>query len=123
MRLAETPAGKQIAEGRSAADRLSSSAGVSPSPASRVGSAGERNADYVPRRKKPDWLSGGKIAGMVDRIEWITMPDARPRSTRCKSGEIDFLEQPSVDLPSVLEANSDLTVAVLNKFGFRSMAG
>src|SRR5260370_35227160 len=33
-----------------------------------------KNTDYVPRREKPSWASGGKVV-KVDRVEWIYIPD------------------------------------------------
>ncbi|WP_173640470.1 ABC transporter substrate-binding protein [Bradyrhizobium sp. 41S5] len=113
-RLAETPPGKQIAEQIGSGPFKFVQAEFQPG----VKAVYERNADYVPRKEKPDWLSGGKVA-KVDRVEWITMPDAQTAINALQSGDIDFLEQPSIDLVPVLEANSDLTVAVLNKFGFQ----
>ena len=113
-RLAETPPGKQIPEQVGCGPFKFVAGEFQPG----VKAVYERNADYVPRKEKPDWLAGGKVA-KVDRIEWITMPDAQTAINALQSGDIDFLEQPSIDLLPVLEANSDLTVAVLNKFGFQ----
>lgn len=113
-RLAETPPGKQISEQIGSGPFKFVASEFQPG----VKAVYQRNADYVPRREKPDWLSGGKVA-RVDRVEWITMPDAQTAINALQSGDIDFLEQPSIDLLPVLEANPDLTVAVLNKFGFQ----
>ena len=113
-RLAETPPGKQIAEQIGSGPFKFVQAQFQPG----VKAVYERNADYVPRKEKPEWTSGGKVA-KVDRVEWITMPDAQTAINALQSGDIDFLEQPSVDLLPVLEANPDLSVAVLNKFGFQ----
>jgi len=38
-----------------------------------------------------------------------------------QSGDIDFIEQPPFDLLPVLEANPDLKVETLNKFGFQTL--
>ena len=106
-RLAETPPDKPIPEQIGSGPFKFVQAEFQPG----VKAVYERNADYVPRKEKPDWLAGGKVA-KVDRIEWITMPDAQTAINALQSGDIDFLEQPSIDLLPVLEANSDLTVAV-----------
>ena len=37
--------------------------------------------DYKPRDEPPSWAAGGKVA-KVDRVEWLWIPDTRPRSTR-----------------------------------------
>ncbi len=36
----------------------------------------EKFADYTPRQEKASWLAGGKQM-LVDRIEWVIMPDRR----------------------------------------------
>jgi peptide/nickel transport system substrate-binding protein len=113
-RLAETPAGKQIPEQIGSGPFKFLQAEFQPG----VKAVYERNADYVPRKEKPEWTSGGKVA-KVDRVEWITMPDGQTAINALQSGDIDFLEQPSIDLLPALAANSDITIAVLNKFGFQ----
>ena len=69
----------------------------------------EKNADYVPRKEPPSWTSGGKVV-KVDRVEWITMPDAQTAVNALQSGDIDFMENPPFDLLPVLEANKDIKV-------------
>ncbi|GAA0000051.1 hypothetical protein BRDID11002_00510 [Bradyrhizobium diazoefficiens] len=41
----------------------------------------EKFADYAPRQEKASWLAGGKQI-MVDRIEWIVMPDPATAAAR-----------------------------------------
>jgi peptide/nickel transport system substrate-binding protein len=57
----------------------------------------------------------------VDRVEWITMADAQTAVNALQSGDIDFMENPPFDLMPVLEANPDLKVETLNKFGFQTL--
>ena len=80
----------------------------------------EKNTDYVPRKEPASWTAGGKVV-KVDRVEWLTMPDAQTAVNALQSGDIDFMENPSFDLLPVLEANKDLKVEVLNKFGFQTL--
>ena len=40
-----------------------------------------KNTEYVPRKEPPSFASGGKVA-KVDRVEWLYIPDARPRPRR-----------------------------------------
>ncbi|MBR1222719.1 ABC transporter substrate-binding protein [Bradyrhizobium sp. U87765 SZCCT0131] len=80
----------------------------------------EKNKDYVPRSEPPSWTSGGKVV-KVDRVEWVTMPDAQTAVNALQSGDIDFIEFPPSDLLPVLEANKDLKVENLNKFGFQTL--
>jgi peptide/nickel transport system substrate-binding protein len=79
-----------------------------------------KNADYVPRKEPPSWTSGGKVV-KVDRVEWVTMPDAQTAVNALQSGDIDFMEAPSFDLLPVLQANPDLKIEVLNKLGFQTL--
>ena len=81
----------------------------------------EKNKDYVPRKEPPSWTSGGKVV-KVDRVEWITMPDAQTAVNALQSGDIDFMENPSFDLLPVLEAqqgHQDRDVS--NKLGFQTL--
>src|SRR5215472_5890363 len=85
-----------------------------------VKSVYEKNADYVPRKEPPSWTSGGKVV-KVDRVEWITMADAQTAINALQTGDIDFMENPSFDMMPVLEANPDIKMEVLNKFGFQTL--
>jgi len=72
--------------------------------------------DYVPRKEPPSWTSGGKVV-KVDRVEWITMPDAQTAVNALQSGDIDFVEITPIELLPALAANNDLKLESLNKFG------
>lgn len=80
----------------------------------------EKNKDYVPRSEPPSWTSGGKVV-KVDRVEWITMPDAQTAANALQSGDIDLLERPSFDMVPVLQADPDLSSGVMNGLGFQTM--
>ena len=45
-------------------------------------------ADYVPRQEPASWLAGGKKI-LVDRVEWIVMPDPATASAALQNGEVD----------------------------------
>ncbi len=62
---------------------------------SRVGYA--KFTGYVPRRERPDWATGAKIA-YFDRIEWQIIPDSATASAALQRGEVDWWERPLVDL-------------------------
>ncbi|MDE5452423.1 ABC transporter substrate-binding protein [Bradyrhizobium sp. CSA112] len=115
-RLAETPAGQQIKEQVGSGPFKFVQAEFQPG----VKAVYEKNADYVPRKEPPSWTSGGKVV-KVDRVEWITMPDAQTAVNALQSGDIDFMENLPFDLLPVLEANKDIKVDVLNKFGFQTL--
>src|SRR5882757_8132086 len=80
----------------------------------------EKNKDYVPRKEAPSWTSGGKVV-KVDRVEWITMPDAQTAANALQAGDIDLLERPSFDMIPILQADKDLTSGVMNGLGFQTM--
>ena len=115
-RLAETEAGKAIAEQIGSGPFKFVQAEFQPG----VKAVYVKNTDYVPRKEPASWTSGGKVV-KVDRVEWITMPDAQTAVNALQSGDIDFLENPSFDLLPVVEANKDLKVEALNKFGFQTL--
>lgn len=80
----------------------------------------EKFAEYVPAEGPPSWFSGAKEV-LVDRVEWVTMPDAMTAMNAMMSGEIDFYEAPPVDLLPVLQSNPDITVQVMNQLGSQTM--
>ncbi len=76
----------------------------------------ERFSGYQPRPEKPGWLAGGKTM-LLDRLEWITMPDAGTASAALQSGEIDWWEMPVNDVVPLLKRNSGVRVDVADPFG------
>lgn len=115
-RLADTPKGQAIKEQIGSGPFKFVQAEFQPG----VKAVYEKNADYVPRKEPPSWTSGGKVV-KVDRVEWITMPDAQTQVNALQSGDIDFLENPSFDLLPALTADKNLKVEVLNKLGFQTL--
>ena len=115
-RLAETPAGKAIAEQVGSGPFKFVQAEFQPG----VKAVYEKNADYVPRKEAASWTSGGKVV-KVDRVEWVTMADAQTAVNALQSGDIDFMENPPFDLLPMLEGNKDLKIETLNKFGFQTL--
>ena len=83
-RLAETPAGKQIAEQIGSGPFKFVQGEFQPG----VKSVYVKNTDYVPRKEPASWTAGGKVV-KVDRVEWITMPDAQTAVNALQSGDID----------------------------------
>src|ERR1700731_3291005 len=99
-RLAETPPGQQIKEKIGSGPFKFVAAEFQPG----VKAVYAKNTDYVPRKEPPSWTSGGKVV-KVDRVEWITMPDAQTAVNALQSGDLDFIEDPPWDLLPVLAAN------------------
>jgi peptide/nickel transport system substrate-binding protein len=115
-RMAETPAGQQMKEQIGSGPFKFVAAEFQPG----VKAVYEKNTDYVPRKEPPSWTSGGKVV-KVDRVEWITMPDAQTAVNALQSGDIDFMENPPFDLLPALTSNKDLKVETLNKLGFQTL--
>ena len=115
-RMAETPAGQQMKEQVGSGPFKFVQAEFQPG----VKAAYEKNTDYVPRKEPPSWTAGGKVV-KVDRVEWITMPDAQTAVNALQSGDIDFIENPSFDLLPVLKANKEIKIETLNALGFQTL--
>nr|WP_246583760.1 ABC transporter substrate-binding protein [Bradyrhizobium iriomotense] len=80
-----------------------------------------KNEKYVPRKEKPSWTSGGKVV-KVDRVEWVVMPDAQTAINALANGEIDYIDEPQVDLLKLFEGSNDVVVKNNNKFGLQVLA-
>src|SRR6266516_7067580 len=76
----------------------------------------ERFADYAPRQEPNSWLSGGKHM-LLDRIEWIVMPDPATASAALQNGEVDWWETPLADLVAVLKKNRNVMVDIADPLG------
>ena len=76
----------------------------------------EKFADYVPRQEKASWLAGGKQM-LVDRIEWVVMPDAATASAALQNGEVDWWENPITDLVPILKKNANIMVDIADPLG------
>jgi peptide/nickel transport system substrate-binding protein len=115
-RLAETPVTQQIPEQIGSGPFKFVQAEFRPG----VKAVYEKNTDYVPRKEPPSWTAGAKVV-KVDRVEWVTMPDAQTAVNALQSGDIDFMEFPPLDLEPVLASNPDIEMNVLNKFGYQTL--
>ena len=76
----------------------------------------EKFADYVPRQEKASWLAGGKQM-LVDRIEWVVMPDPATAAAALQNGEIDWWENPIPDLVPSLKKNRNISVDIADPLG------
>jgi len=76
----------------------------------------EKNAAYVPRTESASWTAGGKVVH-VDRVEWISMPDAMTAINALQNGEIDFIQQVPFDLLPLVQNRDGIKVEVLDKLG------
>ncbi|MEJ1975414.1 MAG: ABC transporter substrate-binding protein [Acetobacteraceae bacterium] len=84
--------------------------------------AGARNVyakfeHYVPRSEgSPSFCAGPRVA-YFDRVEWLTTPDPATQVSALQSGEVDWVEQPLMDLVPSLRANHALKVEVVETKG------
>jgi peptide/nickel transport system substrate-binding protein len=83
--------------------------------------SGARNAyakfeKYLPRDGVASFCAGPRIANF-DRVEWVTMPDPSTQVAALRTGEVDWIEQPVMDLVPSLKADRNLVVEVLETRG------
>jgi peptide/nickel transport system substrate-binding protein len=83
--------------------------------------SGARNAyakfeKYVPRDGVASFCAGPRIVNF-DRVEWLTTPDAATQAAALKAGEVDWVEQPVMDLVPSLKADRALKVEVVETTG------
>ena len=71
---------------------------------------------YVPREGPPSFTAGARTVHF-DRVEWITTPDPATQVAALKAGEVDFVEQPLMDLVPSIKANRALKVEVVETKG------
>ncbi len=116
-RLAQTPVNVQITE-------MVGSGPFRYLPGERV--AGSRNvyekfAGYVPRPDGVASFAAGPKIVHVDRVEWVTIPDAATAAAALQSGEIDWWEQPQPDLLPLLRKHKDILVEAKERGGLMGM--
>ncbi len=76
-----------------------------------------RNADYLPRKDgTPSFNAGPKIA-YIDRVVWTVIPDPATAAAALMQGEVDWWENPTIDLVPQLKTNKNLVIAVKDKTG------
>jgi peptide/nickel transport system substrate-binding protein len=69
-----------------------------------------KNNDYVPRPGgTTDWLAGPKIVHF-DRVEWHVMPDTATAAAALENAEVDWWENPPVDLLAALAGNAGVRI-------------
>jgi peptide/nickel transport system substrate-binding protein len=112
-RLAETDPMKQIPEAiGSGPFKFMADERV---PGSRV--VFTKNEAYVPRKDgTPSFNAGPKVVN-VDRVVWTFIPDPATASAALLQGEIDWWENPSLDLIPQIKAYKNVTMTVKDRTG------
>lgn len=75
-----------------------------------------RNPNYKPRAEPPSGFAGAKVA-KVDRVEWISMPDAQTAANALLAGEVDMIESPPADLLPTLKQGWDVGLMAWDQIG------
>ena len=75
---------------------------------------------YVPRAEPAEWFSGGKVVHF-DRVEWVVQPDPATAASALQRGEVDWVEQPLIDLVGSLKEMPGVEVASYDALGVLAM--
>lgn len=84
-------------------------------PGSRVVFA--KNQAYVPRKSGTASFNAGPKIVYVDRVVWNFIPDPATASAALQQGEIDWWENPSLDLIPQIKTYKDVTLTVKDRTG------
>ncbi|MBO0736188.1 MAG: ABC transporter substrate-binding protein [Alphaproteobacteria bacterium] len=77
----------------------------------------DRNPDYTPRTGgQPSFSAGPKIV-YVDRVVWNFVPDPSTAAAALAQGEVDWWENPTIDLIGQLKRSKDLVITVKDRTG------
>ncbi len=77
----------------------------------------ERNTAYVPRQGgTPEFTSGPKVAHF-DRVEWHVIPDESTKANALTTGEVDWWENPTIDMLSLLNMSKDVESRITDPSG------
>jgi peptide/nickel transport system substrate-binding protein len=71
---------------------------------------------YQPRDGVASFCAGSRVAHF-DRVEWLTMPDPATQAAALQRGEVDWVEQPQMDLVPSLRKDANLKVEVVETTG------
>jgi peptide/nickel transport system substrate-binding protein len=75
-----------------------------------------RNERYVPRQEPISMAAGGKLVNF-DRVEWKIIPDPATQAAALQRGEVDWVEQPLIDLTPMLRKAPDVKMEVFDTLG------
>jgi peptide/nickel transport system substrate-binding protein len=77
----------------------------------------EKNTQYVPRGDgKPSFYAGPKVVN-IDRVVWNYIQDPATASAALTQNEVDWWENPTIDLIPQIKRNQGITVTVKDRTG------
>jgi peptide/nickel transport system substrate-binding protein len=77
----------------------------------------DKNPEYVPRTSgKPSFSAGPKVV-YIDRVIWNFVQDPSTASAALMQGEVDWWENPTIDLVPQLKRSKDLVITVKDRTG------
>jgi peptide/nickel transport system substrate-binding protein len=76
----------------------------------------EKFVGYVPRQEPASWLAGGRRMS-VDRIEWTIIADPATAAAALQNGEVDWWEEPILDLVPLLRKNRNVMADIADPLG------
>jgi peptide/nickel transport system substrate-binding protein len=77
----------------------------------------EKNADYVPRADgKPSFSAGPKVV-YIERVVWNFVQDPSTAAAALQQGEVDWWENPTIDLVPQLKRDKGLVITVKDRTG------
>jgi len=77
----------------------------------------EKNPDYIPRPNGTPSFSAGPKVVYIDRVVWNFVQDPSTASAALAQGEVDWWENPTIDLVPQLKRNKDLVLTVKDRTG------
>lgn len=77
----------------------------------------DRFAGYVPRADGAASFSAGPKVAYFDRVEWHSIPDAATIAGALTNAEIDWWENPAIDLLPSLKRDKALAVKTIDPYG------
>ncbi len=72
--------------------------------------------DYLPRDGVASFCAGPRVVHF-DRVEWLTTPEPATQAAALQRGEVDWVEQPVMDLVPSLRKDANLKVEVVETTG------
>lgn len=76
-----------------------------------------KNPDYVPRSDgTPSFMAGPKIVH-IDRVVWNFISDPATATAALMQNEVDWWENPTIDLIPQIQTNKDIVVTVTDRTG------